>query len=96
MANFREKIGKAIGESKVFNATANFLSDKQKEFQSKQTVEQLEKKLHELFDELGRTIYYQQVLVAGRTSPAIKQDITEVLKAIDELKNPKVDGEVVD
>lgn len=75
MAGFKETISKAIGNSEIFNKTADFISDKQKRFKADKALEDANLKLTALYLELGKTSYKRKPLTAGRTSAVIRAEI---------------------
>ena len=98
MAGFKETISKAIGNSEIFNKTADFISDKQKKFKADKALEDANLKLTALYLELGKTSYKRKPLTAGRTSTVIRAEIdaqiivvAECQALVDELNAPKPD-----
>ena len=101
MAGFKETISKAIGNSEIFNKTADFLSDKQKKFKAEKALEDAQMKLTALYLELGKTAHKRRPLTAGRTSTVIRAEIdaqlivvAECKALVDELNAPKPEPEV--
>ena len=101
MAGFKETISKAIGNSEIFNKTADFISDKQKKFKADKALEDANLKLTALYLELGKTSYKRKPLTAGRTSTVIRAEIDAQLievancqALVDELNAPKPEPEV--
>ncbi len=100
MAGFKETISKAIGNSEIFNKTADFISDKQKKFKADKALEDANLKLTSLYLELGKTSYKRKPLTAGRTSTVIRAEIdaqlivvAECQALVDELNAPKPEPE---
>ena len=100
MAGFKETISKAIGNSEIFNKTADFISDKQKKFKADKALEDANLKLTALYLELGKTSYKRKPLTAGRTSTVIRAEIdaqlivvAECQALVDELNAPKPEPE---
>lgn len=98
MASFKETITKAIGNSEIFNKTADFLSDKQKRFKAQQALDDANAKLTALYLELGKTVYKKRPLSPGRTSTVIREEIAFTLAEVeklqmdvDDLNNPKTE-----
>ena len=86
MAGLKETISKAIGESEIFNKTADFLSDKQKRFKAAQALEAANLELTALYLELGKTCYKKKPLVTGRTSTVIRQEIDAAIIKVEECQ----------
>ncbi len=100
MAGFKETISKAIGNSEIFNKTADFLSDKQKKFKAEKALDDANLKLTALYLELGKTAHKRRPLTAGRTSTVIRAEIdaqlivvAECQALVDELNAPKPEPE---
>ncbi|MBR6641590.1 MAG: hypothetical protein IKL08_05310 [Clostridia bacterium] len=100
MGGFKETISKAIGNSEIFNKTADFISDKQKKFKADKALEDANLKLTALYLELGKTSYKRRPLTAGRTSTVIRAEIDAQLivvancqALVDELNAPKPEPE---
>ena len=96
MANFKESISKAIGNSAIFNKTTDFLANKQKKFKAEKALEDANKKLTALQLEFAETTYKRKPLSAGRTSTVIRAEIdaqiivvAECQALVDELNAPK-------
>lgn len=101
MAGLKDSITRAIGNSEIFNKTADFLSDKQKKFKADKALEDANLKLTSLYLELGKTSYKRKPLTAGRTSTVIRAEIdaqliivAECQAVIDELNASKHEPEV--
>lgn len=86
MANLKDSISNAIGNSKIFNKTVDYLGEQQKRFKLKKALDDAKNHLNDLFNELGRTSYNKKALSPGRTSTVIREEISVVLAEIDELQ----------
>lgn len=86
MGKFTDSISKAIGNSEIFNRTADFLSDKQKKFKAEQALEAAKAKLDSLYIELGKTTYKKRPLTEGRTQTVIREEITATIAEVNQLQ----------
>jgi len=80
MAGIKDSISKTLGKAN------DFLSDKQRRFHLKDSLDKENVRLTSLFNELGKVNYYGCPIISGRTVQVIKDDITGCIHKIETLK----------
>ncbi len=89
--NFKERFDMAVGKAATFvsekkSKAVEYFDGKQKLYKTKSALDEANKRLDNLFNELGRTSYYRKSTVPGRVSADIKEEIKATLTEIDALQ----------